>query len=353
MNIFFIGFIKYILANECQKYECLTSEMKPTQSTCALTNSTSNTTYVEPCKKNYICNLNPDKVINECEYFSPYVPGTQTAGTNCLYDQDCVSPNTCVNNKCKGFPENSKCSSQLDCDPGLFCSPTASVCVPQIPIGEVGCFEDTHCVNNAGCQVFSSNDSSVNPCIKYFSINDNEVLQECDSPYSINFLCSSTFCVNSNSSRCYTAPQLERPSPYLCNSDSDCNSLTTGISKLNFSSSCSCGNNPDGNKYCNLLPGDSDFAEYKNSVQKWINGEGILKCNTYGRFGMGCMKTYWDEKSINELITGQYKAFMYPSIANAQDCVLETIYSDYYKSDSYDSSLVNSLFISSLVLILN
>lgn len=317
----------------CSQFKCETKDYPSLdESECYYQSPLTGVIYPRPCKYGYQCFYSSNSYT--CQYPSSYTPGTKVAGTKCEYDQDCVPNNLCINKKCEGLPLAHPCTSHLDCDVGLYCSPINSTCTLQLQIGQTGCLEDSYCVNNAGCQVYSPTNPLMNICTKYFSLDDYHALQGCSVSGEINYLCESGFCINFGVSICYPAPKLLLPTSEACSTDSDCKSSETGMFNLIFNSSCQCGLNSEGNKYCSLLPGDSIYNDYDSMVKEWINSKYIKNCNTYGRFGKNCMETYWGSKKTQEFTYKEFKAMNFTSFYNAEDCALETIYPGYLDLES-------------------
>lgn len=317
----------------CSQFQCETKNY-PSQdeSDCYVQDTQTGVIYPRPCKYGYQCFYSNKSY--SCQYPSPYTPGTKVAGTKCEYDQDCVTNNLCIDKKCQGLPQTHPCKSHLDCDVGLYCSPINSTCTPQLAIGQLGCLEDAYCVNNAGCQIYSAKDPSMNICTKYFSLDDYHALLGCSSKGEINYLCESGYCIDFGVSICYPAPKLLLGSGKVCNTAADCASSETGMFNLIFYSTCQCGLNSEGFQYCSLMPGDSIYDSYDSMVREWIGSKYIKNCNTYGRFGKGCMETYWGSKKTKEFTYKEFKAMNFTYYYDAVDCALETIYPGYVDLES-------------------
>lgn len=325
--------LSVISVSACISHKCSSSTNQyPSQSTCSYIDKTNNINYVQPCKEGYQCSATTSLITGECVYKPDYTPGTQVAGAKCYYDEDCVPNNICNPDfKCQGFSSGTACMSHLDCNVGLYCSPYNFTCIPQIKIGDTGCTEDAHCVNNAGCQTYSAINPNLNLCTEYFTLPDYYPILGCNSTGSINYLCKSGFCVNLDTSVCYPAPKSSGSHPRACTSNSQCQSTATGKFNLIFDSSCQCGLNADATMYCALMPGDSIYDDYDSIVRKWVDSSSIKKCNTYGRFGNGCIETYWSHSEFKEFNRKMYKAISYPEIVNSDDCVLEWGFPEYYQ----------------------
>ncbi|OMJ87780.1 hypothetical protein SteCoe_10422 [Stentor coeruleus] len=359
VKILFIALACRTVFALCPTYQCETKGF-PNQSTCLYLDNSTSINYVRPCEGDYAC-VSISSTLSECQYKSSYIPHTQVAGASCLYNQDCVNSNTCINDICRGYSKYSNCTSHLDCDIGLYCYPgnktcipqlkkgqtgctedahcVNETCIPQLKKGQTGCTEDAHCVNDAGCQILSTLNPQSNVCTEYFSLTDYTVLIGCSQSGDINYLCKSGFCANvgTATSVCYPAPQSAKTPPVLCLKDSYCLSKPAGTSKVVFNTTCNCGLNDISNMFCSLFPGDSVYNEYDSMVRDWIESDDILKCNTYGRFGAGCMKTHWSTSKFKEFTRKMYKAYNYSQIITTDDCMIEISFSEYYKALEYSS----------------
>lgn len=349
VKILFIALASGTVLATCPSYQC---EIKgfPNDSTCLYLDNLTGINYVRPCKGDYAC-VSISSTLSECQYQSPYTPHTQVAGASCLYDQDCVNSNTCINSICRGYSKYSNCTSHLDCDIGLYCNPGNMTCISQLKKGQVGCTEDAHCVNDAGCQVLSSLSPLSNVCTEYFSLEDYEVMIGCSQSGDINYLCKSGFCANVGTSVCHPAPQSAGKTPVMCLKDSYCLSKPVGLTNVVFNTTCNCGLNDMSEMFCSLFPGDSVYNEYDSMVRDWIDSDDILKCNTYGRFGSGCMKTHWSSSKYKEFTRKMYKAYNYAQIITTDDCMIEISFPEYYNALE-DSSEARFIFAALLGLIL-
>lgn len=317
------------LSLTCPAYKCNKTNL-PNQSSCSYLNITSNITYVNPCKDDYICMIT-SSTTSQCQYKSSYTANSQVSGAKCSYNQDCTKSNTCIQNTCHGLSINAPCKSHLDCDIGLFCTLLNMTCIPQLKKGQLGCYEDANCVNNAGCQVFSQSNPENNVCTEYFSIEDYEVLTGCNTTGDVNYLCKSGFCVDIGTSLCYPAPISEKKTPISCTNNTVCISKLTGKAGQVFTTGCSCGLNSESDMFCNIFPGDDVYNDYDSMVRDWITSGNIMKCNTYGRFGSSCMKSYWSDSKYKEFVRKMYKALYYPRFVNAEECALQMAFPEYYE----------------------
>jgi hypothetical protein len=271
-----------------------------------------------------------------CQYPSDRKVGVKVSGTSCVYDEECVANNICIDHTCVGIGKGLYCSSNTDCDVGLFCA-NNKTCVPQIKVGRTGCMEDAHCVNNAGCQIYSYTDTDVNLCTKYFSLDNYHALLGCSPAGEINYLCESGFCINVGMSVCYPAP-AHYDKIVKCSTNNDCISKPTGQLKMQFFSECLCGLNSDREGFCSLFPGDDIYNDYDDMIRTWLNSDDVLKCNTYGRFGKYSMETFKGKDWVDEFTYKEFRAMNLSLVHNAKDCVLETLLPSYKKPEEKEES---------------
>lgn len=342
-------------ASSCPLYKCKdSSSIFPDASTCMIHNQTTNTYYVHPCDEGYICLLGQSDHIANCSYNNPHESHVKLAGVACIYDEDCYGSNTCVSGFCKGAFVSQKCSINEDCDVNLFC--LNDVCADQVEAGKTGCLSDSDCVNNAGCDVESKVERSLNLCRTYFGLLDYESLQNCTSDGYINYLCDSGYCaLIGEESQCWPAPVSKTSLPVKCSESSVCTSKPSGKVDLIFNTECGCGKNSFGDMYCGPFAGDVPYQKYSDIIKEWTKSSGILKCNTEGRFGTNCMLTYWTKDKAAELNYYYYYSYMYQTLYNAPDCVAQVYFPAYwgFKKDFDSQDLASILSIGALILIFN
>ena len=243
-------------ALNCAEYSCDVENVEfPDQSSCIYT--TANTHYLRTCvQDSRICSISQtDYNQTFCTYEDLYVANSLYPGDYCYYASDCYFTNDCVNNLCKGFPNNSSCNNDLDCDLGLFCE--SNYCKTQITVSSKGCLNDYDCVNNAACLIKNSSDSSQNQCTQYFSLVNGAYIGESNS-----WLCTSGF---SYQNLCSTAPKSVA-TPYSCENNDQC--MSSPVNNLVFNTTCECAFNPQGSSYCSLFEGDELFVGTFNYLQK-------------------------------------------------------------------------------------
>ena len=85
----------------------------------------------------------------------------QAPGESCSNASHCES-GKCTSSKCEGNKVGTECSSNIDCDVGLFCS--SNKCAKQMPDNS-NCTNQYECANTHGC--FGGK------CVKYYSLANN------------------------------------------------------------------------------------------------------------------------------------------------------------------------------------
>ena len=79
------------------------------------------------------------------------------------------------------------------------------------------------------------------------------------------------------------------------------------------------------------MPGDKVHDEWDDMVREWVESDGILKCNTAGRLGSGCMKTHWGKDRYQKYLVNWYRVAYYAGLHNAEECLIKSFIPEYYK----------------------
>ena len=132
-----LGFAQFNPICKGKRYMCDYNDEIKEGGVCMIITDTKNKLHlVKPCTDpSYpICNYT-DLVYNESAYCtapaSPAVKrGSTLPGEKCKTSSECYS-STCKSGFCRGKKFNQTCSSDYDCDIGLFCSDTSNVCLYQ------------------------------------------------------------------------------------------------------------------------------------------------------------------------------------------------------------------------------
>lgn len=290
----------------CPAYVCKPETLNMNRATCTFYQNF--TYYLQVCDFGYYCDLTSGTLNSTCEWPTQPInpPVVNWVGEYCNYMTFCKHGN-CYEGLCRGIAVDELCSSNADCDIGLFCK--AGTCMEQIEEGEQGCVYDTDCVNSAGCN------SGV--CTAYFSIDEGEMVSNCTG--NINLLCESSYCIQSLSSFvCLPSLTSQGELPVSCTGNQDCMSAPTKYGSI--ATNCTCGKNPLGTAYCPLFLGDSPGQDYLKVLKSWTRSDLILSCNTERRFDYTCMQGHMDLRDLT--VFWYYAEFMalYPQVQALDNC---------------------------------
>lgn len=307
----------------CGNFKCRSSSIVfPDDSYCVHT--ISNTYYVDPCSSSpYSCQIAYPYNETKCTYLQTYAAYSRYPGESCYYNSDCYYSTTCVSGVCVGISAGSPCTTTRSCEVGYYCS-SQNTCQPQLLAGSSGCLNDYSCVNTAGCQLISNTNSTLNKCVKYFS------LPNMSPSLNVNGLvCQSGF---SNGTYCLEAP-VSKSVPNMCTSSANCTSKTG-----QYTGYCYCGYNGQGNSYCSLFAGDSIALKAIQYTVKWLSSSAVLKAHSYNRLRYAYIRENWDKKDAYsfEYYNTYYTNF--PLYYEAEDCALEVFGNNFYKAKAYLNS---------------
>ena len=314
--------------------------------------------YLSPCTSQYLpyCPYADDNPSSTCVFLSISPFNTSWPGDFCYSNSTCVTE-YCLNSICQGFVASTLCNDTEQCAVGLRCAipqpDSPGNCKVQLFIGPnngnniLNCTVDSDCVNNGACENFN--------CFEYFSRTEGEYVVNCGDD-NVNWLCQSGMCYDN---LCVSPFVTSKNSlPMICSNDSECISdyYNAPPSPIILYSSCQCGYNQQGNKYCTLFPGDPIKVKYLNILQQWLNSDELFSCHSYSRFKLECIKQYWTQKNYLEYAYYYYWSTMYPQIQNNPSCVQNIItyhfynaqneYNDYHSKSVW---ILLSLFISYII----
>lgn len=293
----------------CSGYTCGTGV--PEGQCAVLTDNTYNLT---ACASGYECNLSS----GACEAKND---GIAAPGEQCKSSLTCMTGD-CKSGICVGAILGESCASDLECNPGLFCS-SLSVCSTQLAIGKSGCQNDYQCVNNAFC-----NETGV--CTSYFSIASYSSIGSCGISY-VSWQCDSGACYNTASGpMCTPALESFAPAPIKCMSDSDCISKVDPSLGFRYTTACTCSYTVMPTSYCNAMPGDPVYTGLVASLKAWLSSKYVDKCNTARRFSLNCVGDVWNEASALELEYYWNWFYLFPYVQNSQSCVRNILATDYW-----------------------
>lgn len=254
--------------------------------------------------------------------------------------------NLCQSSVCVGQLNQEICIDNSHCNPGLFCN-NNNICDYQIPAGKFGCENDEMCVNQALCNF--TGDPSSSACVNAYSLFSGSYIASCpESGY--NRLCMFDICISNNGFYfCGDQVWLMNTIPVQCSSFEDCISQTDRFVGGYYYSNCTCGYNPSGNSYCQLLPGDQPYLRYLKLIQIWLESPKLNNCNTQRRFISPCMAEYFAD--YLELSYQYYYVGLYPMLQGNSDCIKDVMTTSFWSlwhqiEDKNMTSASLSLFIS-------
>ncbi|CAG9322925.1 unnamed protein product [Blepharisma stoltei] len=233
----------------------------------------------------------------------------------------------------KSYPN---CTYDYECKNGEWCQggEESGKCVSLLPIGQFGCEYDTSCVYNAGCHVANPENSYLNLCVEYGSIQPGETIKAESCIDNKSRLCSSGYCSIAEDGNYYCLNELKSLTftPMRCyNSEAFdfCPSQIDKVTGYYQNGTCLCGLNEEGYGYCSLHHGDPPFIRYRKQLQKWLNSNEVKNCNTGRRFALSCAENYWNKDDY--AILSYYALYVdyYSDLQGSDKCIWATVYPDY------------------------
>lgn len=315
MLIFYLLFQAHSLDATCPKYSCKPESMIFTPNTCIY--STSDQYYLDPCKTslpyckqvsegNSTCSISPP----------PPEPTPAYPGEYCNKDSDCLYPQ-CINNTCIGKHWLEPCKYNYECNVGLYCD-SQNVCWLQKDEYS-SCENDYECENNMGCNKW--NYEYPGECRRYYTLSNKEWVYNCQN-YQSNF-CSSGNCGGPGGKGICIDGIKPRYLDPQCEEDEDCPGESFG---WQYYSTCECGYNGDGKKYCKAFLGDYIGRLYVDRIKDWYNSAVVRECHTDKRASEECMQK-WD--GYQDYLKKMYYWMYYPQLMQNDECVKE-IYTSFY-----------------------
>eukprot|EP00359_Climacostomum_virens_P003450 CAMPEP_0204906842 /NCGR_PEP_ID=MMETSP1397-20131031/6183_1 /ASSEMBLY_ACC=CAM_ASM_000891 /TAXON_ID=49980 /ORGANISM="Climacostomum Climacostomum virens, Strain Stock W-24" /LENGTH=276 /DNA_ID=CAMNT_0052075847 /DNA_START=236 /DNA_END=1066 /DNA_ORIENTATION=- len=239
--------------------------------------------------------------------------------------------------RCTGLSQGATCGSDKQCAPGLYCK--SSVCSPQLPVGATGCASSYECLNSASCNRTKTSSN----CVQYFSVPVGGVVSDCDS--NISYMCASGSCSKSPKAKlgtCVSAIRSVAKQPATCSSNLDCVGVTSN--NQTFTSSCSCGLNPEGNSYCSLFPGDAPGQNLMSLYSKFLNSTYIGTCNTGRRYSTECILSSSFPEKEQLAMANLYFEF-YPQLQNNDICIKQVFNNQYWNLSSAAALIVSLAYL--------
>lgn len=326
--------LRPLKATTCPKYSCGSGNDFGSNQ-CIQANSASNSYLVQECYGNTTCSPTVGYADAYCQPSTSSGPciGCVNSGDPCAIDINCVGTQTCNSGFCSGSALGQACTNDAYCLPGLFCNLTLSTCQQLYKTGDTGCLSEFHCNNQAGC---NSTSGLTGNCVAYMSVPNGGVIETCDCASSYSLLCSSLTCSCttpfSTEGTCIPAfvnSELKKP----CDLGSSC----TGVNSEGsiFKSECVCGNNPEGEAYCQPMGGDKPALDLYGLLKTHYINPNVTYCNTKSRGQGSCYLEVEGSAWTAEFMMYYYYFINYPLFQNNDRCT-QVVYNDYYWSLYYE-----------------
>eukprot|EP00826_Nyctotherus_ovalis_P066329 TRINITY_DN9795_c0_g1_i6.p1 TRINITY_DN9795_c0_g1~~TRINITY_DN9795_c0_g1_i6.p1 ORF type:complete len:244 (-),score=48.75 TRINITY_DN9795_c0_g1_i6:608-1339(-) len=216
----------------CPKYVC--SDKLSASNACAKTDFTKDSVeiFLRTCSNGHVCDVSPSNF--ETTLCSPYYTITKLyPGEYCTNSTECYS-STCENNKCKGHKENEKCTTDFDCNPGLYCL-------------------NTECVKAVANDVCTKEQKCAANCVKNGDRCDLVGSVDNGKRSLVPGACRSLYI--DEEGKCSEGPKLDPKQKNKANPEY-CSYTTGGKIKQEVPV---CGMNKDSHSYCNPGLGDVDI----------------------------------------------------------------------------------------------
>ena len=303
---------------------------------CVVYDSTEKVNYVKECETGYTCEDEGSGVYTcVAEESSKYYHGEK-----CTLDSQCYS-STCTDQKCVGAQSGATCKDDLDCANNLYCDlvDTTPTCKALLSVGQA-CLRDTQCAYSSYCS--KAPDATAGVCTAYFSVASGTTVDQCRDEY-FDYQCASTFCVEvtEDDKTTYECSEIysHTKSRIQCDKDDDCEGSNADKSD-SMNSDCSCGFSQNGKGFCDLLPGDDEYAEYTSLLKEWYATTLEKNCNTVRRDSLACAETYWTEEKVYALEYYALKTTLWTQILDVQSEVRAVFNSDYWEAkETYELNL--------------
>ena len=308
--ILFLGLLQGVAS--CSMYSCKPSNMIFSEGTCIYPSGTSY--FLSACSNSEVCPVESVKN-STCIAPTPTPQQPSWPGEYCISTQDCEYGN-CIDKVCIGKHWLESCNSTSECHVGLFC--LNSTCWPQREEFQA-CQQDTDCKNNMGCYIRRIGRDGY--CLTYYSLSQPQWVYNCQGQYSS--FCESGNCGGSGvKGICIDGikPKYLQPK---CSVNSDCIGESFG---WEFYSTCQCGYNSKGTKYCQPFLGDYIGKQYLQQLKDWYNSDTVNGCHTERRIAPQCMINWANYKSY---LNSMYLWRDYPLLQDNDQCV-KAIYTQYY-----------------------
>lgn len=275
ISLIFLGLIKSIITQippTCMKY----TQKKIISNTCMQPANSTNT-FINTCQDHFYCDYDLSSYTGICKKTNYLTP--QFIGGPCNTADDCIkiSPKpTCVNKTCT--VDNSNCLKDEECSIGKYCKSPDNKCFSQLA-------PNTTCTRTSECNNMSICRKSNKKCTEISSLDEGEIVDS-----SENSLCSTAYVFEGKCS------SVKLKTPGKCNTT--CTYEYKNGTEINSTSSCVCGKNSNGDKYCNFGFDSEERLNtegYKSYISK-LNKD--AKCHTNERF-IPCISLSFDDANSN------------------------------------------------------
>ena len=322
-------------SGECDTYQCANSNYPVSGQDCSygVQNGDHIDYYVSACKSGQTCQVSSGTGYTQCvtDVKISYPGGKCGKGTGYTCNLDMpTNQGACKSGRCHGAGLGSTCSTTSQCNPEEYCN-SKNVCAKVKGSGDkCDKNEDSPCKIGYFCSKESGK------CTKTMSKDSGDDCKEDQECLGLN--CTKGKCVlivNSNN-------------PQPCNEDAECQGK--GTDGKRYASSCDCGMNTTGQRYCKIFNADFECLEFYAGLKA------ILKDEPYCQLAAGLDALYacaaYDEiksvKELDEFIYAGAACLNYAQFIDLPDCVIDTyfaglkdaradLYDDEY--DDYDDAI--------------
>ena len=318
---------------DCPKFVC--SDSSSVSSTQCI-GEDSNIYYLSPCQdlKNSYCP--PQFILQNITCTTPpSTLNTAFPGESCTFNQDCLY-GTCNNNQCYGQDYGGDCTNHGECNPGLRCDPGLFKCNILMDSTSPGCVSDFDCLPNMGCDA--------GYCVNYYSVPNGQWVNNCTN--SLSSMCESGQCLYG---LCISPLRSALQLPMLCSSQFQCVSKDLKQDGIEVYTNCTCGYGTKGNSYCRLFPGDRPYQKMLEARKEWIQTNISENCNTLRRWKKECILSHGSSSFavLYEYLT--MAAMNYPLLQEAESCVIQIVYSDYYQDLEELNSYAEAVMVAGII----
>lgn len=313
----------------CWKYQCLSEGLGQT---CIYPEASTKTYLLSKCDEslpNPYCDFSDMSANVTCSSYPTTSVSQSYPGEPCLTTSNCLY-GTCINKFCFSKVLNSICTENSECNPGLRCN--KNICKPLLVDGE-------SCINDYDCELASGCNKGI--CTKYLSVIPGDAVSDCQTGDSSSLFCESFSCYYDTTSHNATciSPFQSLNVPIECNSYQECiGTSKIGEITVTKTTSCDCGMNADGKKYCFPQDGEEVAITFRKNWKKFINSGLMHRCNTVRRFDQECFDLSAYTSKYAKMMNAYHSYFYYPELVDSSECTRFITYKPNY-TGSYLLSL--------------